>query len=142
MYEALIVALFWVVPVLVFIGALIRPLGWPFHSYPMYSDYTPIADVRVYAVKFRRQGRSHFEFWEPHHFKEKMFSHGTLDRLIRTQAAPVDVLQTLMKMSMVAELNGEIDQLEALQLVERRFITRDSQLTPEDRILYEFEVGQ
>ena len=141
MVEALSLALLWMIPALVFFGALIRPLGWPFHRYPMYSAYTPRNEVRVYALKFRRSGYLHFKFWEPNHFKDKKLVQSLLGPLTQSQVPRAEVAKVLMKLSMIAEVNGEMTDVAALQLVEQRFIHQGSNLKIDEQILYEFQIG-
>ena len=141
MVEALSLALLWVIPALVFFGALIRPLGWPFHRYPMYSDYTPLKEVQVYALKFRRSGHLHFKFWEPNHFKDKKLVQSLLSSLTQSQVPRAEVAKVLMKLSMIAEVNGEMTDVAALQLVAQRLIHQGSNLKIDEQILYEFQIG-
>ena len=140
MNEFFALMLLWSVPGLVVFGSLVRSLGWPFHEYRMYSSYLKIDQVRVYSLKYRTRNHNEFQFWEPAHFKEKMFCHAKIQRLVTAGASNTELVKVVLQISLSAEMNGEMSDVEELQLVERSICAKESQWTAKDVVLCQFNV--
>ena len=135
-----LLALLWVIPFLVIWGALIEPLGWPFHHYPMYSGYLPLQSCKVYALKFRKLGDNNFEYWEPEIFLDKSWLHTAIARQVKLGAAESAFCSILLRVSLIAELNGEMKEVAELQLVTREFQDLDGKPTLHETVMFQFSM--
>ena len=101
--------------------AVCRTERWPFSHWPMYSHYRVFdEDVVVFRASIKWQDQPGYRWWEPLHFKDKLYFSEKL-RCVASEHAdqPSSVLEQRLTKVAEVEVRGEIKRTRGSEILQK-----------------------